>query len=272
MPELPEVETIKNELLPYLINRKFTGVTICDSRLISQPLVEEFCRKLPGQIITDIQRRGKYLIFYLSHGEKLLMHLRMTGVLLINSDPPDRYIRASFRFDDGNELFFVDFRRLGVVWLVEDEEAIIGKLGTEPLSDGFTAELLARLLHNRQAPIKAVLLDQTIIAGIGNMYADEALFEAKIHPMRKAGSLSSVEVGALYMAINDVLKLAIDRKGASVSDYARPGGERGTAQTGFCVAHKLGQACQVCGTAIQRIKVRNRGTYFCPFCQKDKQV
>ncbi len=190
MPELPEVETIKKELSPHVIGRRFTDVIVCDAKPVKQPSVEEFRRKLIGQSINDLERRGKYLIFRLSSGKALVIHLKMTGALLLNPKQPDGYARVIFHLDNNSQLVFTDRRRLGALWLLENEQAVIGKLGPEPLTPELTVETLAKRLHKRQAPIKAVLLDQAFIAGIGNMYADEALFAAKIHPLRKADSLS----------------------------------------------------------------------------------
>jgi formamidopyrimidine-DNA glycosylase len=268
LPELPEVETIKNELSPYITGRRFTEVTVCDAKLVKQPSVDEFRRKLIGQCINRMERRGKYLIFRLSGGATLVVHLKMTGSLLLNPELKDRYARVIFHLDDGSRLIFNDRRRLGALWLLEDEQTVTGKLGPEPLDTEFTVDTLAERLRQRQAPIKAVLLDQGFIAGIGNMYADEALFAAKIHPLRKASSLSAKEIRNLYKAIVDVLRLAIDSKGASVDTYKRPDGGLGTAHDNFNVAHRAGKPCPVCGISIQRIALRNRGSYFCPNCQK----
>lgn len=267
MPELPEVETIKNELSPHISGRRFSSITICDAKPIRQLSVDEFCRKLVGRRIEELKRRGKYLIFQLSGGEALIIHLRMTGALLLNPEHADRYTRVIFGLDDGSQLVFTDRRRLGAVWLVENEQVVVHKLGPEPLSPEFTTKALANLLRKRQAPIKAVLLDQSLIAGIGNMYADEALHAAKIHPLRKANSLSSQETQKLYRAINHVLSKAISNKGASIDTYKRPGGEPGTAHFSFRVAHRKGEPCPTCGTPIQRLAIRNRGSYFCPNCQ-----
>lgn len=154
------------------------------------------------------------------------------------------------------------------MWLADNDAEIARKLGAEPLTTEFTAEILAKRLHGRQAPIKAVLLDQGVVAGIGNMYADEALFAARIHPLKEAGDLPSRQIRNLYKAIVNVLQLAVDNKGASVDTYRRPDGEQGTAHYGFNVAHRRGETCRVCGSAIERIMIRNRGSYFCPHCQK----
>ncbi len=266
MPELPEVETIKNELLPWVVGQSFAGVTIFDPDLIPETSTEEFRHKLIGQTIQGLKRRGKYLIFNLGN-QALIMHLRMTGALLLNPKGIDRYARASFLFSNGSQLVFNDLRRLGVMWLVGNADAIVGKLGPEPLDESFSPGILGQRLSQHHVPIKAALIDQSIIAGIGNMYADEALFAARIHPLRKADSLSAEETQTLYHCIREVLWSAIGNKGASVDTYIRPEGQLGTAQFDFKVAHRDGQICPVCGTAIKRILVRNRGTYFCPNCQ-----
>jgi len=156
---------------------------------------------------------------------------------------------------------------LGVIWLVEDAEAVVGKLGPEPLSESFTPHVMARRLSRHHIPVKAALIDQSIIAGIGNMYADEALFAAGIHPLRKADTLSVKEIQKLYRSIREVLSSAIASKGASVDTYVRPEGQLGRAQLDFRVAHREGQSCPLCSTRIKRIVVRNRGSYFCPNCQ-----
>jgi formamidopyrimidine-DNA glycosylase len=268
LPELPEVETIKNELTPHVIGRKIADIDLRWAGIVKSPSAEEFCSRVLGQRITGLARRGKYLLFSLSSGQILVMHLKMTGSLLLDSSE-DKFTRAAFRLDGGTRLSFRDPRKFGAMWLTGDEGTVSDRLGPEPLEEGFTAEALARLLRHRAAPIKSVLFDQSIIAGIGNMYADEALFEAKIHPLRPAGSLSDDEIGRLHRAIKRVLSSAITKKGASVQNYFRPGGEIGTAHFEFRVAHGLGKKCPNCGTPIQRIKVRNRGTYFCPKCQAD---
>ena len=265
MPELPEVETIKSELAPHIIGHNITGVTLFWEGIVRQPSVEEFRSRIIGQRITAVERRGKYLIFNLSSGEALIIHLKMTGSLLLK--PPERFTRAIIHLDAGAELYFRDPRKFGVIWLVEDKNAIIGKLGPEPLAAEFTPKVLARRLGKRTAPIKALLCEQDVVAGIGNMYADEALFRARIHPLRSGKSLSQKEIERLHHAIQLTLSAAIKNKGASVDTYFRPNGQRGTAHFEFRVAHGRGKNCPNCGTAIERIAVRNRGSYFCPRCQ-----
>ena len=272
MPELPEVETIKNELLPHIVGHRITGVTLLWEGIVRQPSVEEFCSRLIGQGITEIARCGKYLILGLTSSEVLIIHLKMTGSLLLKpaSAEPDKFTRAILHLDNETQLCFRDPRKLGVMWLVEDKNTIVGKLGPEPLEADFTPQVLLERLNNRTAPIKALLCDQTFVAGIGNMYADEALFSAKIHPLRLGGSLSQDEIERLHSAIKQVLWAAIGNKGASVDTYLRPGGELGTAHFQFRVAHYLsGKFCPICGTPIERIPIRNRGSYFCPKCQPE---
>jgi formamidopyrimidine-DNA glycosylase len=267
MPELPEVETIKNELSPRVLGQRFTQVTIFDTRLVCGGSAKEVRRGLIGHKIESLERRGKYLIFHLSNGRSLIMHLRMTGVLLLNSKGVDRYARAIFNFSNGHRLVFSDRRRLGLIWLVDDANTVVCKLGPEPLDESFTPDILEQRLSQHHIPVKAALLDQCIVAGIGNMYADEALFAARIHPMRRADDLSPEEMQTLYHYIRKVLGAAIDCKGASVDTYIRPEGELGTAHFDFKVAHRGGEPCPVCGSNIERCVVQNRGSYFCPRCQ-----
>jgi len=267
MPELPEVETIKNELAPRVVGQSFTQVTILDDKLVCGGSAEEVRRGLIGQKVESLGRRGKYLIFHLSNGRSLIIHLRMTGSLLLNPKGVDRYARAAFHLSNGHHFVFRDRRRLGVLWLVDNADTVVGKLGPEPLDKSFTPEILGQRLSRHHISVKAALLDQCIVAGIGNMYADEALFAARIHPLRKADALSPAEVQTLHHCVRRVLQTAIGSKGASVDTYVRPEGELGTAHFDFKVAHRGGESCPICGSPIERVPVQNRGTYFCPRCQ-----
>ena len=272
MPELPEVETIKNELLPHIAGRCVKRVTLLWNGIVKQPSAEELCSRLIGQRITGVARRGKYLIFSLSSDESLIIHLKMTGALLLKpaSAGPDKYTRAMLHLNEGVQLHFNDMRKLGMMRLTKDINSVVGKLGPEPLEDSFAPHTLLQRLNRRKAPIKALLCDQTLIAGIGNMYADEALFAARIHPLRSGGSLSCDEIEKLHSAIQRALWSAIGNKGASVDTYFRPDGKLGTAHFQFQVAHRLsGDFCPVCGTPIERIPIRHRGSYFCPKCQPE---
>ncbi|MFC2006912.1 bifunctional DNA-formamidopyrimidine glycosylase/DNA-(apurinic or apyrimidinic site) lyase [Chloroflexota bacterium] len=269
MPELPEVETTKNELSPHIVGRRVTDVALFWTGIVRQLASDTFCSRLIGQRITRVTRRGKYLVLDLSGGEFLVFHLKMTGSLLLAGSTADlpKYIRAIICLDDGTSLFFRDPRKFGVMRLVRDIDIIVGELGPEPLETNFTSQLLASRLKQRTAPLKALLIDQNLIAGIGNMYADEALFASRIHPLRTVGSLSRDDIKRLHTAIRKVLRLGISNKGASTDTYIRPDGTLGTAHFQFKVAHRGGEACPNCGTSIERITVRNRGTYFCPKCQ-----
>lgn len=267
MPELPEIETIKNELSPWIIGQSFTEVCILDDRIVANGSGEQLQRDLVGQRVEGLSRRGKYLLLRLSSGTSLVMHLRMTGSLLLDCREDEPYIRAAFHLSNGHRLVFRDPRRFGLIWLVDNADAVVRKLGPEPLDDAFGPATLGDKLVRRSIPVKAALLNQSIVAGIGNMYADEALFAARIHPMRRAGDLSSEELKTLCNCIRTVLVTAIACKGASVDTYLRPEGKPGTAHCEFRVAHRGGQACSACGDTIQRIPIQNRGSYFCPTCQ-----
>jgi formamidopyrimidine-DNA glycosylase len=270
MPELPEVETIKAELAPYIIGRRITAITVNWNRMVSGSSVEEFRSRLIGRELTGIDRRGKYLLFHLDREGILIMHLRMSGSLLLKpvSSEPDRYVRAIIDLEGDISIHFRDPRKFGVMRVVPDLKSLEKKLGPEPLDNRFTPDTMARLLEKRKAPIKALLLDQNVIAGIGNMYADEALFSAGIHPLRPGGSLTTKEIKRLHQSIREVLSAAIDHKGASVNTYYRPSGEEGIAHFKFRVAHLLGgKLCPVCSIPLERSVVRNRGSYFCPGCQ-----
>ena len=269
MPELPEVETVKNELLPYVIGRRITDIVLLWAGIVKEPSPEEFRTRLIGQKITGITRRGKYLPFSLSSGDSMIVHLKMTGSLLVQQDSaePPRFARAIFHLDNDTDIIFRDPRKFGVLRLVKDKNTIIGKLGPEPFDKDFTPKLLGEILLKRKAPMKALLCEQELIAGIGSMYADEALFATKIHPMRSGTSLTEKEIRKLHKAIRRILSTAIENKGASVDTYYRPDGSRGTAHYQFKVAHRFKGPCYTCGTPIERIKVRARGSYFCPKCQ-----
>lgn len=267
MPELPEVETIRRSLEPRLLGRCFIEVDVHDPTAVwGCSTAGEFSAGVKGRRVESLARRGKYLIFRLDGGKSLIFHLRMTGVLLL--DRPDREYRIKFVVDDGGSLLFLDRRRLGGVWLVGEEEEVIGRLGPEPLDEGFTPRLLGEILKGRRAPIKAVLLDQEAIAGLGNMYADEALFLSRVHPLRPACRLTPEELNRLHRSIREVLEMGIRAGGASVETYRLPDGAPGRAQLLFKVAHRAGEPCPVCAAPIERVSVRNRGAYFCPRCQK----
>lgn len=271
MPELPEVETIRLDLLPVLRGRSFTHAWVSPEapRLVQVPLATDFARLLPGRRIEDISRRGKHLVFHLSGGLYLVVHLRMTGALLHRpSDAPaDRYVRAVLSLDDGSELRFSDLRKFGAFWLVPDLSEVLGRLGPEPLDRGLTPALLRELTARRRAPVKSLLLDQRALAGLGNIYADEALFAAGLHPQRPASSLSDAEVERLHDAIRRVLLAALEDRGASFSDYVDASGREGRHQFRVQVFRRTGKPCYTCGREIARVKLAGRSTHFCPKCQ-----
>ncbi len=272
MPELPEVETIRTEISPLIIGRRITNVEVFWERMVKEPSLEEFRRGVTGQPIKSVDRRGKYLLIRLGSGDTLVVHLKMSGALIVGkpADKPPKYTHAVIDLDGGVRIFFNDPRKFGLMRLAKDDATVVGRLGPEPLEPGFTPAVLGKLLAGRKAPIKALITDQDLLAGVGNMYADEALYEAKIHPLRTGGSLTATEIRRLHAAILKVLVGAIGSKGASIENYLRPDGSKGTAHDEFKVAHQRKATCPRCGTPIQRITVRNRGTYFCPKCQRMK--
>ncbi len=270
MPELPEVETVKNEISPYIIGKRIKEVALLWEGIVRQPAAAEFRARLAGRKIKDIARRGKYLLLHLNGADTLILHLKMTGSLLLgrSEQEPPKYTRAVLHLDDGTAVFFRDPRKFGRMWLVEDIDTVIGDLGPEALGKDLTLTRFSDLLLKRKTPIKALLCDQEFVAGIGNMYADEALFLAKIYPLRSAASLRPDEISRLYRAVQEVLLAGIKNKGASIVNYYRPDGTKGTAHNEFRVAHCGGQPCFICGTPIERMVVRGRGTYYCPKCQR----
>ncbi len=271
MPELPEVETIRRDLAPALHGARIESVRVAPDaeRMVRTPPAGAFAAALRGQRIDGIERRGKYLVLRLERGGALIVHLGMTGALLLRraGDPPDPYARVVFALDGGRELRFSDLRKFGNLWLVEDPAEVVGKLGPEPL-EGLMGERLRAMFRRRSAPVKAVLLDQEALAGIGNIYADEALFRAGIHPLRPANSLRRADLERLARAIPETLKEAMGHRGSSYRDYRDAEGREGSHQFYVRVFRRTGAPCFVCGTPIARIKVAGRGTHFCPTCQR----
>lgn len=278
MPELPEVETIRRQLAERLPGRTVTRAAVADPLLVSPEAPEAFAAGIEGRRIASVGRRGKYLLFTLDSGETMAIHLRMTGRLHWRPDADgaeeERFLRARFDLDDGSTLTFGDMRRFGRAWIVPrpagDPDAYwTGRVGVEPLSPRFTGRLLARLLEGRRGPIKAVLLNQALVAGLGNMYVDEALFQARIHPLRPAGTLDADEVRRLHRAIRDRLAAAVAAGGASIDSYRDSLGERGTMQDLLRVHLHEGEPCPRCRTTIRKTRVAQRGTYWCPACQPE---
>ena len=271
MPELPEVETIRRDLLSRVVGRSFTGVHVLPGaeRIVERPSPGEFARALPGRRIKNISRRGKYLLFHLSDGRYLVVHLRMTGAVLHRPKgaADDPYLRISLSLDDSNELRYTDLRKLGSMWLVEQAEPIVGKLGRDAL-EGLSWQTLRSLTEGRSAPIKAVLMDQQALAGLGNIYSEEALFVGGIHPRRSGKSLAADELKRLSKAIREVLLEAMRHRGSSFHDYVDAEGREGQHQWHVKVYRRTGEPCYNCGTPIERIRVSGRSTHFCPRCQR----
>ena len=274
MPELPEVETVRARLEPKLVNRRLERVEIFDPRLTRPFEPAGVAAELEGERIAALERRGKYLVVRFESGRVLLIHLRMTGQLLHANGGPlpqnDRHRRAVVRLDDGSEVIYRDVRRFGTWLLVEPDELdpYLGqRVGREPLAPTFTARQLSAALQGRRAPIKAALLDQRRLAGIGNIYADEALWRARVHPLRPAGDLDDQEARALHRGIRAALKGGIARQGATLSTYRTPDGGSGRMQDEFKVYGRAGEPCERCGTPIEKIRAAGRGTWYCPSCQ-----
>lgn len=267
MPELPEVETIARTLQPELQGKQIRAVSVLWPRTIAEPSPEAFMARLIGQSILGISRRAKYLILSLSR-DALLIHLRMSGDLQWRApgEPPQKHDRVWLLLSNGEErvLAFHDPRKFGRVWLVERAEQVTEGLGPEPLEEGFTPQLLFERLQASRRQIKALLLDQSFLAGLGNIYSDEALHRAGIHPLRRASDLSEAEATRLWQAIRQVLEEGIRRNGASI-DWVYRGGEF---QNYFQVYARQGEACYRCGQPIQRLRVAQRSSYFCAGCQK----
>ncbi|HEX2127790.1 MAG TPA: bifunctional DNA-formamidopyrimidine glycosylase/DNA-(apurinic or apyrimidinic site) lyase [Solirubrobacterales bacterium] len=293
MPELPEVETIRRQLEPEVVGSTIERAEILDERWTrpDPPALTEHA--LAGRRIETVGRRGKYLVLGLDDGSALVMHLRMTGNLLLRppgsaavadlmdaprlgaprlyeSEPQARHLRARLELEDGTELWFTDARRFGhgaVLAADEIEPYFAARLGVEPLSGELTAEGLAELAAGRKAPLKSFLLNQTGIAGIGNIYADEALWRAELHPLSPAGSMRIEHCEALAEGIVEALEAGLAKGGSSIDDYRNAFGERGSMQDEFLVHTREGQSCVRCGGEIRRIVVSGRSTYFCPGCQ-----
>ena len=264
MPELPEVETIRAAIEPLLAGRRIERAEILDERLTRPEPPDAVAQQLAGERIAAVERRGKYLALRFESGRVLLIHLRMTGGLRAAAEHPHR--RAVLVLDDGTSLAYTDVRRFGT-WLLLDAEDLepylAARLGQEPLRRGFS---LGRL-EGRRAPVKAAILDQRTVPGLGNIYADEALWRARIHPLRPAGSLSADEVKSLRRGIRAALRLGIARQGATLRDYAAPDGAAGGMQREFRVYGRDGEPCDRCRTPIEKTRVAGRGTWFCPSCQ-----
>lgn len=266
MPELPEVETIKRELEKVVLGKKITGVTVHNPKVIREPSPDKFKKELSGVTIKNILRKAKLLILELSNGKSLAIHLKMTGQLVYPGS--GQYARVSFHLSDGENLDFNDQRLFAELRLIDDWRKLkfIQGLGPEPFD--ISESHFKEMLSSKKTKIKPLLMDQTFISGVGNLYAAEALFRARIHPQRAANSLSDKEKSSLFQEIKDTLGEAIEHKGSSVDQYVQLTGQPG----GYVKFHKVydreGKPCLVCKTPVERIALGGRGTYFCAKCQK----
>jgi formamidopyrimidine-DNA glycosylase len=273
MPELPEVETVRRSLAPSLEGRRFEHVEIADPRLTRPFDPKSVAASLEGERVQAVERRGKYLVVRFESGRVLLIHLRMTGSMRhapAGTLPDDPYRRAVVRLDDGSDVAYRDVRRFGT-WLVlepdEVDDYLAARVGGEPLEQAFRTRDLTARLAARRAPVKAAILDQRTVAGLGNIYADEALWWARIHPLRPAGTLAPDEVQALRRGIRRALARGLERQGSTLRDYRLPDGSAGRMQREFKVYGRTGLPCDRCGTPIEKIRVAGRGTWYCPECQ-----
>ena len=274
MPELPEVETIRRQLAPLVEGAKLEAVEILDSRWCVPAPPAEVADAVEGRRIERLARRGKYLVFELEDEVFLVMHLRMTGNLLLGApgEAGDRpHLRVRMLLGTGDRLLFTDPRRFGTGVVLLDEHArdeyFGSRLGVEPLGADFTAEALRAMAAGRTAPVKAFLLSQERVAGVGNIYADEALFRAGIHPLRPVGSLTKLQLAILRDTVVVSLEAGIDARGASIDDFRNPDGARGSSQDRFLVHRREGEPCPTCERPIRKLRAAGRGTYVCERCQ-----
>jgi formamidopyrimidine-DNA glycosylase len=270
VPELPEVETIVRELRPHVVGETIDDAHVDWARSIAFPLedIPRFCAGLRGRQIVDLWRRAKFAVFALDDGQHMLVHLRMSGRLLLAPGGQPQHLRMVLRLSGGGRLYFYNQRKFGRLWLVDDPDAVLGDLGPEPLSKAFTPELLCSLLSRRRGMLKPLLLNQRFLAGLGNIYVDESLFRAGLHPQRTADTLAEADIRSLHRAIQGVLRQALAHHGTTFDGiFVRPQGEEGRQQEGLLVYGQQDQPCTRCGAPIERIVVGGRGTHFCPQCQ-----
>ncbi len=271
MPELPEVETIARGLANAVDGKTIDFATVLRPKVVF-PEPERFVREVAGERIDAVGRRGKFVVLSLASGRQLVVHLRMTGRLIVQAagaTDPEPYTNVLLTFRDGTRLCFADVRQFGRMRLVEPEEPWAADVGLEPLSDEFSFERFSDLLDGRATPIKVFLLDQRRIAGIGNIYACEALWDARIRPTRSAGTISKQARRRLHHSIQDVLRRAIDMRGTSVDDYVDAEGLRGGFQNQLSVYSRHGQNCPRCEKPIVRTVIAQRGTWWCRTCQRN---
>ena len=272
MPELPEVEHAARSLGAQIIGRTIVAVTRLDwQRMVETPAVEQFLELLQGRQVLAAGRRAKWIVLTLDSGWALALHLRMSGSVSVHAPDaqPDVYTHLVLLLDDGRQVFFHDTRKFGRARLLDSVglAALEGAHGVEPLSDAFSPALLGELLRRRRARLKPLLLDQKVIAGIGNIYADEALWNAQLHPLRASDSLNDDEVARLHSGIRLALLQGLEYGGSTLRNYRNGYGEPGSNQEHFNVYNQQGKPCPRCGTLIEKIVVAQRGTHLCPFCQ-----
>ncbi len=274
MPELPEVETVKRSLEPLLCQKKINKVIISKEIVIAHPDADEFCRCLKGKSFEALLRRGKYLQFVLNSKDTLIAHLRMTGrfVLAPAYEIIPKHTHAIFTLEDGNELRFTDVRRFGRLWLIKEGEkdsfSGLNNLGPEPFSPSFNSQYLYHKLNKRKVSIKQALLDQAVVAGLGNIYVDESLFAAGIAPWRKTGEITKEEWERLAKIIPEILADSIKNRGTSFRDYRDGLGQKGDNLVRLKVYQRKGKPCPRCGEEIQKTVIAQRSTFYCPLCQK----
>jgi formamidopyrimidine-DNA glycosylase len=273
MPELPEVEIIRRHLAPSVEGRTLVHMEVLDGRWCDPAAPAEVEAAVAGRRVEALSRRGKYLVWELEDEVFLVMHLRMTGNLLLSADGDDRpHLRVRMELDSGDRILFTDPRRFGTGVVLLGSEALedyfASRLGVEPLGPDFTADAIRALARKRRQPVKAFLLTQERIAGVGNIYADEALFRARIHPLRPVGTLKRVQIEALRDAVVQTLEEGIDARGATIDDYRNPDGASGSFQNRFLVHLREGEPCVRCGRTIVKMRAAGRGTYVCENCQR----
>ena len=273
MPELPEVDQVRKTLAPHVVGKKIKTVEIRLPRLIQYPSAQEFAEKLAGKTIQSIERRGKYLRLNVGKDIYILVHLRMTGALLaVAKDAPEPdYAKIKFELTGPENLWFTDIRTFGTLYLIDHNDKRIegyATLGPEPVGTGLTAGYLEKACAKKIGAIKAVILDQKIVAGLGNIYADEALFAAGIMPTRQANNLTKEEYARLVKAMKKVIAQGIKNHGTTFRNYQDAEGHKGDNVRYLMVYSRKGEPCKVCGTTLEQIKVAGRGSVYCPHCQK----
>jgi formamidopyrimidine-DNA glycosylase len=291
MPELPEVETIKKDLEQKIVGAKITDVNFLWNGILKNENIENFKKSVIGLTISGVNRRAKNLNVRLNGGLNLLFHMKMTGHLIVTdshwqvdkngrwlpheseksplTEPLNQYIRVIFSLDNGKIVAFSDLRKFGYVKLVSDAELqkIYKEYGPEPFSEEFNVDYLEKILVSKNMPIKKVLMDQKLVAGIGNIYADEILHESKIHPLKKASDLTKTDIKKIFESTRRILKEAVKLRGTSVSDFRDTNGEKGSFGNNLKVYRRVGLPCE-CGGKVERITLGGRGTHFCSKCQK----